>query len=522
MVVASFALLVRVAALGQPAITGGQNNYSYITPGLPNYGIAPGTLFIITGSGLANTTTATLQSTGGSGIPLTLNGASLSVTVNGVTTHPGIYYAIATQIAAVLPSSTPVGTGNITVTYNGVASSPASIIVVPSALGLDTYYGTGSGLGVATDPVNGSAFNYTNSASPGKSIVLWGSGLGADMADSDTTFTATPHAVNVPLTIYIGGVQAPILYQGSSGYPGVNQINVTIPSSVAPGCGVSVVAQSGTFVSNSVTLPINPGGGVCSDPLLGTNGSQLQTPGTKVDTSIGQIFLLPPNQVVAIFEHVTGVNASVPNAGLSVGNCAVSFASTSTTPPVSTTTGAPLDAGTLSVTGPAGTLAIPEAQVSIQSGTGPTGTYSTDLPDGFVPLSGGSFTFSGTGGTTPGASVGAFTTTLNFIPLVWSNIASIAAVDRAQGVTVTWTGGVPNSTVAIVGEPLTNPPGISLAFSCLAPVGAGQFTVPSYILEAMPAGPSLLEASSQTFTAAGLNTGSVIADLTQMLLVPFN
>ncbi len=103
-----------------PTITAIQNNYSYILPGLPNYGIAPGTLFIIKGSGLATATTPVLQSSAAPGIPKQLNGASVTVTVNGVTTNPGLYYAIGTQIAAVLPASTPVGTGTITVT-NGTA-----------------------------------------------------------------------------------------------------------------------------------------------------------------------------------------------------------------------------------------------------------------------------------------------------------------------------------------------------------------------------------------------------------------
>ena len=95
-----------------PSITGVQNNYSYILPGFPNYGIAPGALFIIKGSGLSNPGTAVLQSSASPGIPTTLNGASVTVTVNGTTTHPGIYYAIPAQIAAVLPSGTPAGNGH--------------------------------------------------------------------------------------------------------------------------------------------------------------------------------------------------------------------------------------------------------------------------------------------------------------------------------------------------------------------------------------------------------------------------
>ncbi|MDE3164772.1 MAG: hypothetical protein KGN36_03125, partial [Acidobacteriota bacterium] len=93
---------------GGPVVKSIQNNYSNIGAGLPNYGIAPGTLFVIYGTGLADASAqAVLQSSASPGIPTTLNGASITVTVNGVTTQPGIYYATATQIAAVLPAATP-------------------------------------------------------------------------------------------------------------------------------------------------------------------------------------------------------------------------------------------------------------------------------------------------------------------------------------------------------------------------------------------------------------------------------
>ena len=273
---------------GAPSITMVQNNYSFILPGLPNYGIAPGTVFLILGTGLSNpaVTTPTLQSSASPGIPSTLNGATISVTVGGVTTHPGLYYAIPTVLAAVLPSSTPVGTGTISVTYNNLTGT-APIQVVSSALGLDTLYGTGTGLGVAT--IGATVVNYNTSASPGQTITLWGSGLGADTADSDTVFTSTPHSIAAPLQIYIGGISATISYQGSSGYPGVNQINVIVPASVATGCGVSVVAVSGSgataVVSNTVSLPINPGGGTCSDPALGITGTQLITESGTITTA---------------------------------------------------------------------------------------------------------------------------------------------------------------------------------------------------------------------------------------------
>ncbi len=188
-----------------PYINQISNNYSFIGSCAANYGIAPGSIFYVAGVGLSSTATAVLQSSAGTGLPLTLNGTSIAVTVNGVTTHPALYYSTPYQLAAVLPSSTPIGTGTITVSYNGAPGLASAIQVVPSAMGLDSLDGTGTGIGVATDAVTGSLISYTASATPGQNIVMWGSGLGADVADSDTTFTSTPHAVNVPLTVYICG-----------------------------------------------------------------------------------------------------------------------------------------------------------------------------------------------------------------------------------------------------------------------------------------------------------------------------
>ena len=165
------------------------NNYSYTPAGFPNSGIAPGTIFTIFGSGMANKPSGnvTLESSAGQGIPKTLAGTSLSVTVGGTTVTPACY-ATPGQIAAVLPSSTPTGAATLTVTYNNTPSNSFSFQVVPSALGLNTYYGTGTGLITATNSTTGAAYNYTNSASPGEIVVLWASGLGADTADSDTVF----------------------------------------------------------------------------------------------------------------------------------------------------------------------------------------------------------------------------------------------------------------------------------------------------------------------------------------------
>jgi uncharacterized protein (TIGR03437 family) len=506
------------APAGAPVITNVQNNYSNIVAGLPNYGIAPSTIFVIYGTGLANpSATAVLQSSASPGIPTTLNGASINVTVNGVTTHPGIYYAIASQIAAVLPASTPAGTGTITVTYNGVTSAPATLEVVASALGLDTLSGQPTGLAVATDPATGSVFNYTTSAKPGQIIILWGSGLGADPADSDTVFTSSPHAVDAALTIYIGGIQAQIQYAGSSGYPGLVQINVSVPSNVTPGCGVPIVGVVGNVVSNTVIVPVAPNGGVCTDPVLGVDGNSLLAGETQTSLTSGTIAVAMTTTqkgTVSSFASAAFVEETnipyLPGYGLvTAGGCIV----LSSTPPQPTTSS--LTAGNLSITGPGGSMQIP--QITSGSST----SYEVNFPTGFFPAAGGTFTITATGS----ANVQPFSVTVSDPnPLVWTNQSAITAVDRTQPLTVTWSGGIPGTYVQIGGgSTIVN---ASATFLCIAPVEAGQFTIPSYVLLASPAssgGINLINQSAPvTFAASGLGQTTAVAETESSISVPFN
>lgn len=506
------------AQAGAPTITKIQNNYSNVALGLPNYGIAPSTIFVIYGTGLADPTAkAALQSSAAPGIPATLNGASISVTVNGVTTHPGMYYAIASQIAAVLPASTPVGNGTLTVTYNGLTSAAFTIQVVQSALGLDTLSGLSNGIAVATDS-NGNLFSYTASASPDQIVTLWGSGLGADSADSDVEFTSSPNAVNVPLIVYIGGIQAQVLYAGSSGYPGLAQIDVKIPANVIPGCAVPVVGVVGTFVSNTVTIPVGQSGGVCQDDIRGMDGNALNTVGAQVNYTSGTLaIVLDTTQkgtqssfASAAFIRVQNQPKTYGYGYVTEGGCLVLQQQVNLTGTLSY-----LNAGTLSITGPAGTQ--PVTQVT----SGQVLAYSVNLPGGFFPSSGGTFTFKGAGGP----DVGPFSVTLSDpSPLVWTNQAAITSVNRNQDLTVTWTGGIPGTWVLVGGGSTTV--SVSGTFLCYVPVNAGQFTIPSYVLLASPVGNGginlLNQSNNQPFQATGLDITTAVVETESSISVPFN
>ena len=492
---------------GVPQITQVLNGSSAIPLGSPNYGIAPSSLFAVVGSGLADPGGPVLQSSAPPGLPLTLNGASITVVVNGVTTHPALYYTSPTQLAGVLPAATPPGTGTLTVTYKGNTSVPTPIQVLPSVIGLNNYSG---GLGVATDAVTGKLLTLTNSGTPGEKISIWGTGLGADPADSDTTYTLTPHKVNTPLQVYIGGVPAKILYQGASVYPGVNLINVVIPASVPTGCWVSVAAVTGDAVSNVVTLAISNGGGECLDAQTGLKGSQLSPSGGKT-LRTGLLALIrstsPPSKsnpglettTDAAFIKYTGVYT--PQNTVSPGNCIVGIKPV----PVPGLTG--LDPGTIKLTPPSG------SPVTLASQFGIKGAFYAMLPTDAFPPTGGSFTFTGSGG----ADVGPFSTTIDLSNplLTWTNQSNAATIDRSNGLHVTWTGGNPGTYVVISGSSESALSGF-VSYTCLAPVGDGQFTVPSHILLGLPAGKggTLMQNNVDSpLTASGLDIGVVLADV---------
>lgn len=121
-----------VTAQAEPVISpdGIVNAASYIPSGLPNSGIAQGSLFVVMGSGLGPNS---LQQAPGVPWPAELAETTVQVTVGGTTVNAYLYYAWSGQLAGVLPSTTPVGDGTLTVTFDGETSAPAPILVVRSA-----------------------------------------------------------------------------------------------------------------------------------------------------------------------------------------------------------------------------------------------------------------------------------------------------------------------------------------------------------------------------------------------------
>ena len=463
-----------------PAIDHLANNYSYIAADLPNYGIAQGSIFDIFGTNLSNNRTA-LQS---APLPTSLQGVTVDVTVNGTTTQAILYYASSSQIAAILPSATPVGDGTITVTNNGKMSPAGPIHVVQSAFGVLTLNGAGAGPAAAFD-VNNQYLGFTNALNPGDYFVLWGTGVGP--VSGDETITQTPaNLTNIPFSIEVGGVPAQVYYRGRSQYPGLDQVIGIVPNGVTPGCWVSVVTLSGNVSSNFATLPIATTGRTCSDQAMGVTASQMESLLSKSSFNIGTLQLQKVGETqfnlagnVNIWDAATTQFISVKPGdfsraalGPSMGSCLVIQGGNGHVPGANLPS-TPLDAGpAINITGPSGSAAVqyqgsveqyawsaisvqiwPFDDIPYQSAAG---AYIGQIGSGqdlFISNSGGgTFTFENGSG---GGNVGGFSVNLTLgSPLLgWPQRSSLglANVNRSAGLSLTWSNGDANSFMQISG-----------------------------------------------------------------------
>jgi len=516
-----------------PAITSVVNAASWIPPGLPNAGIAQGSIFVVSGSNLGPTAISVasnpFQTT-------SLAGTSVYVTVGEQMVQALMYYSLAGYVAALLPSNTPVGDGTLVVTYNNLTSNAYPISVVQNNLGIFTVTSNGEGTGIITYPDYslvspskasncGGPYTTCGAANPGDTLILWATGLGPVNGSDAAGAGLGVNMPNIPLTLWVGGVQASVLYQGRSGYIGEDQINFKVPQNVPTGCAVPLTVQIGKEVSNSTVIAVANGSRTCTPMNPAITSSAMQALSGSAPLTIGEVGL--DRQVSsssntgyvdngkAQFEKVTVSTLLQPFMVSYVdtepaGTCVIyNSPSTSSNPPFASIAG--IDAGaSLSVSGPNGTESM-----NLTQGLVPT-EYDGTLNSVGKFLAPGEYTVTGPGG----AAVGSFSAQFNIpTPPNWTNQTSLGTVTLADGLTINWGGVLGNNTILIEGVSATDSTLTKgAAFSCAAPASAGTFTVPPAVLLALPAGsygtlyfkPAV---DPIGFTASGLTLGYVTSNL---------
>ena len=197
------ALLLSAAAglEAQATLNAAVNAASYLNPSLPNGNLAEGAVFVAFGTGMGP---AKLAEIGGFPLPTTLAGTSVSATVGGTTVQCIMLYTSATQVAAVLPSSTPVGSGTMVLTYNGASSAPLNITVVEHDFGIFAVNEGGSGPGVLTNAITNVVNSLAAAANAGELVDIWGTGLGP-VAGNEADGPLPGNIPNLPLQVFVGG-----------------------------------------------------------------------------------------------------------------------------------------------------------------------------------------------------------------------------------------------------------------------------------------------------------------------------
>jgi len=553
--------LLAASAVAQPTVTAVVNGASFSLPPLQNSSIAQGSFFTIFGTGIGpaasacgkNSVNCIWDSAGttpfpsaANPLPTTMQGTSVSVTIGSNAAVP-VYleYVSPGQINAVLPSNTPIGSGNLTVTFGGTASAAFPITVVASSFGTFTWNESGTGPGILTNAVNYQRLTPFVTVKPADYVTIWGTGLGT-APNLSTEATAPPPQTNLcatastcPVTVWVAGQKATVTYAGRSGFTAEDQIDFQVPPGVQ-GCYVQVAVQTGAatpVISNFTSMAVDPNGAVCQDED-GINFNDIASiVQSKGQANIGDIIMLSnflnlsnlplvgtgqwdnDEVAAAMGTFKSGTLQSFDGFALapSVGNCTVTpFFDIPLPPPVDPTLAQVtfLNAGSLSIAGPNGNQPLP----ANSSGNGYYGLVGGETLSDFVKLlengacpsadtdkclpfflsksfaiSPGTYTVTGTGGSGVGAISAPVSVSQAAAAFAWSNQTTITAnpISRSTPLEIDWTGGDPNGFVDITavsstlasGLPMPSTPGV-LA-ECIAPASLGKFTIPTYVLQSL-------------------------------------
>jgi len=218
--------------------------------------VAPGSLVSIFGSELSAGLTQNDT------VPLSTTLSNVSVRVNNI--PAGLYFVSPGQVNAqipwdVLPSSTGSGNAPLVVTRSGTGSQPAQVMIVPVAPGI--FYLPDSGnwaIAINADgslaaPANAVPGVATHPAGAGDPLIILATGLGAvdsPIANGAASLDKLRRTLVVPLVL-IGGQSAPVAFSGlSPQFPGVNQLNVSVPQ--GPTGVVPLQLQGGGITSPDV------------------------------------------------------------------------------------------------------------------------------------------------------------------------------------------------------------------------------------------------------------------------------
>ena len=223
------------------------NVFSFAPVGNP---IAPGEFINIYGTGLPARAAVAPP------FPMNLSGVQLLIN----NTPAPLFQVTATNVYGVVPYSVTGSTATIVLVNGGAQSNTITVPVATTAPGVASLSQNGLGAGAITH-ANGSVVSTSSPAARGETVVIYLTGLGAVLPP--VTDGAPPTKLtssNSVQAVYFGATSvdaSSLLFQGlSPQYPGLYQINVTIPLSVNPSVAVPLAIQTTNGFTDMVDIAI--------------------------------------------------------------------------------------------------------------------------------------------------------------------------------------------------------------------------------------------------------------------------
>ncbi len=249
----------------EPRVLAVSNSASYASGS-----VAPGELITIFGTGLGPSTLAiydpnstTLPQLLPSPAPPT-GATGVSFVAGGVSYPAALLYAGSGQIGAMVPFELAgAASVQMNVAYGGLTSKSYPLNVSTAVPGIFTMDGSGRGQGAILNYVAASGDYILNSnanaASKGSIVVLYITGFGVtNPASSSVLWAGTGVDSAVAVSVTIDGKAATVVAMIPPGsFPGVLQINATVPSDASAGKAIPVaVSVGGISAQTGVTMAV--------------------------------------------------------------------------------------------------------------------------------------------------------------------------------------------------------------------------------------------------------------------------
>jgi uncharacterized protein (TIGR03437 family) len=239
--------------LSAPGITAVVNAASF-----SSFTIAPGELISIFGNSLGPAVAA--------GAALTPQG-NVATSVGGVTaTFDGVpaplLYVSANQVNTIVPYEVA-GKSTSVMQLSGPGGATYSAMLPVSATAPAVFViGGSSGAQGAILNSNLSVNSTANPAARGSTVAIYATGTGLlnqPVTDGMLMPFSSPPLSAAPVTVTIGGLPAPVTYQGAAPglVAGVMQVNAQVPAAVSSGPAVPVTLRAGGIAGlNTVTMAV--------------------------------------------------------------------------------------------------------------------------------------------------------------------------------------------------------------------------------------------------------------------------